>query len=168
MDYDDLLDYLALQMLGQFDPNLEGGKLPLHKTLNDQTTYNQEKGENCGHNEKQQLNDWDGAMRMVGAVELPSYGSLVHTHFLSHTLKILKIYSSLALPPQIPPQKQNNNIHPIIQGHSWFYRIPKSVLLPPFREKLTSLIKSQTEFLGAIYQSLAQNDVNSEKDRAIS
>ncbi len=73
MDYDDLLDYIALQILGQFDPNLEGEKQRLHTTLNDQI-YNETKTENWEEpNEKQELSKWDATMRMVDAVRLSSY-----------------------------------------------------------------------------------------------
>ncbi len=73
MDYDDLLDYIALQILGQFDPNLEGEKQRLHTTLNDQI-YNEKKTENWEEpNEKQELSKWDATMRMVDAVRLSSY-----------------------------------------------------------------------------------------------
>ncbi len=83
MDYDDLLDYVALQTLDQFDPNLEGGELPLHETLNDDDNeaYKQEEGEeDWGCNEK--LSDWDGTIPTVDAAGSPSGRSLLPISYI--------------------------------------------------------------------------------------
>ncbi len=67
---------MALQTLGQFDPNIERGKqlLPLHKDLNNDggghQAYKQEKGEDWEFNEK--FDGWDSIISMAEAAGSPS------------------------------------------------------------------------------------------------
>ncbi len=74
IDYDDLLDYVALQILNQFDPNLEGGKMCLRETLNDDDNeaYKQEQGEEVDWESMEKLSeDWDCTTRDADASGLP-------------------------------------------------------------------------------------------------